>query len=47
MGIEFFVDYLLIDEKVGRFIVFEKNIKIIGIFGVLIEVRSNNLIVFV
>ncbi|KGE84975.1 DUF3368 domain-containing protein [Phaeodactylibacter xiamenensis] len=47
MGIELSADYLLIDEKAGRLIALEKNIKIIGTLGVLIEARSNNLIVSV
>lgn len=37
-------DYLLIDEKEGRKITVEKELKIIGTLGILIEAKRRNLI---
>lgn len=44
IGIELDADYLLIDEKIGRLIAAEKNLKIIGTLGVLLKAKHEGLI---
>ena len=44
LSIELKADYLLIDEKQGRLVAVENNIKVIGTLGILLEAKNQKLI---
>lgn len=44
LSLELKADYLLIDEKQGRLVAVENNIKVIGTLGILLEAKNQKLI---